>query len=260
MKLKILLMLVVSLQLCSAQEIVTKIVKVNGNPSEISVAACPHSLVQCTLSPSIHAIVIRGQSAAVADMEKTIQELDGLSSGPATGNKNVEITVYVIAGSKEPIPDARDATEDGLLAVVRQLKPIFPYAHYQLLGTMLLRSAQGASTSASGIMKSISMRPNFSQPSEYKITYHDATISPPPASTIKLSNFQMGISIPVMTGTVPHDDKTPAPYATTQYRVSNVGLGADVDLREGQKVVVGKTNVSDSDTCFFIVLSARLVP
>lgn len=38
-----------------------------------------------------------------------------------------------------------------------------------------------------------------------------------------------------------------------------VATETDVDLREGQKVVVGKANLDNTDLALFIVLSARLV-
>ena len=126
---------------------------------------------------------------------------------------------------------------------------------------MLLRSSEGSKAYASGLMKSVSNVTDYAQPSEYKIEYGKATVSNDSPTAIKLDFFSFRAKVWVASGGFkPSTTDKPATYTTRQVMNSDVGLQADIDLREGQKVVVGKVNVGDSNTCFFIVLSARLVP
>ncbi len=243
-------------------EPVVKVVRVRGDANELARLACNNSGIGCTPSQALRAVVVRGRPADVARTEETIQKLDGFNAGPSGGpTKNVETTVYVIAGSAEPIPGTQDVSGEALTPVVKQLRAIFPYNHYQLLSTMLLRSSEGSKAYASGLMKSVSTVPDYSQPALYKLQYERATLSNDSGASIKLYNFSFTANVPVVSGTLKSTSTgKPAPYSTTQFSLTNIGINSDVDLREGQKVVVGKVNVGDSNTCFFIVLSARLVP
>jgi hypothetical protein len=54
----------------------------------------------------------------------------------------------------------------------------------------------------------------------------------------------------IATSTVPN---------TAQYQTVDIGTASDIDLREGQKVVVGKTDVATDGSAIFIVLTAKLV-
>ena len=243
-------------------EPVVKVVRVRGNAINLTKLACGGGRVSCVPSQELRAIVLRGREEDVSGTEETIQKLDGFSSGTSGGPpKNVETIVYVIAGSAEPIPGTQDVSGEALTPVVKQLRAIFPYNHYQLLSTMLLRSSEGSKAYASGLMKSVSNVPDYAQPSEYKIEYGKATVSNDSSTAIKLEFFSFKAKVWVASGGFkPNTTDKAATYTTRQVMNSDVGIQADIDLREGQKVVVGKVNVADSNTCFFIVLSARLVP
>jgi hypothetical protein len=44
-----------------------------------------------------------------------------------------------------------------------------------------------------------------------------------------------------------------------QYQYLDTGMSTDVDVREGQKVVVGKANMDGSDRASIVVLMAKVV-
>jgi hypothetical protein len=261
MKIRLLALAVLSCSIALAQtppDSVVKIVRVHGDPATIAKLALIDSGVHFQFSEALHTIVLRGNASNVASAERTIQEVDTASPSPAV-SRNVETTVYLITGSAEPISGAQEVTGEALTPVVKQLRAIFPYQHYQPLSTMLLRSAQDTKANTEGLMKSFDTPPEILQPSRYTISYESVRVSP--ESLIHLTNFQFSASIPYITGRLRSNTKDGSiPYATTQFQETRVGVRADIDLREGQKVVVGKANVTDSDTCFFIVLSARLLP
>lgn len=242
----------------ASQQEVVKIVRVQGNAGAIANLAASSSGTHYQFSDALRAIAIRGKAADVASVERAIHELDAFnsSSQPASTNRDVEITAYVIGGSAEPIQGASEITGDALVPVVKQLRKIFPYSHYQLLSTILMRSAQDAKARTEGMMKSLTSTPEFSRPSTYTMNYDSASFLQDPTPAIHLANFHFDARVPYLMSSGSRKDNT---YVTTQYESMSVAIQTDVDLREEQKVVVGKANVSDSDTCFFLVLTARVV-
>lgn len=222
-----------------------KIVRVHGNALAIGSLAASWSGIHYQVSDALKAIVLTGKSADVAKVERTIEELDALNAitpAAAASERNMETTVYVISGGAEPISGVQDITGEALAPVVKQLRAIFPYNHYQLLSTMLIRSAQNAKASSEGMMTTAQSNSAPARPSIYKIGYDSAKTSGEP-SAIHLSGFYFDSRFSLATG-----------------EQRNVAIQTDVDLHEGQKVIVGKANVGNSDACIFLVLSARLVP
>ena len=47
--------------------------------------------------------------------------------------------------------------------------------------------------------------------------------------------------------------------SASQVQNYDIGIQTDVDLREGQKVVVGKSNIESTDSALFVILTAKLV-
>lgn len=255
---RLLLGLLLGASFLLAQDTV-KIVKVRGDGGVLAHLACTAPNLVCRPTDTLKAIVLRGNADVVNNTEKIIADLDSLYSSPKFSTGDIETAVYVIAASTEPVEGVSDISGDPLTPVVKQLRSIFPYQHYQLLSSMLLRSSQDSSASSSGLMKSIISLPQGSQASQYSVDYQRATSNA--SGGIHFSRFQFKARVPFFIK--PKEDPSKEkgiPYATTQSSIVDVGVGADLDLRENQKAVVGKANVSDSDTCFFIVVSARLVP
>jgi len=198
---------------------------------------------------ALKAIVIRGKPSDVEALEKTIRELDSASTTAAS--RNVELMVYLLSGSNSlPAPAGAADKLPALAPVVKQLRAIFPYNDYQLVSTMLLRSGEGTKTSTNGLLKSFQNVPGGSYPSTYGIQYDAATVSPEEANpSIHLEKFQFNTRISISTGT----------GSAIQFQTFGIGIQTDVDLREGQKVVVGKSNIESTDSALFVILTARLV-
>ncbi|HEX4167064.1 MAG TPA: hypothetical protein VHZ55_16490 [Bryobacteraceae bacterium] len=241
---------------------VTKVVRVHGDAAKLNDLACPGSGLNCEASAPLRAIVLKGHAHMVTQVEQTIQELDAISPSPNSNpGKNVELTVYVLGGSTQPFVGAQDVTGESLSPVVKQLRAIFPYSHYQLLSTLVMRSALGQTAESFGMM-GVALRPtpDLHVPTRYQIKFNSAKVSDAGSNLIHLARFEFSVRVPYVSGSIRVPVPGEAPQMPTQFSETNAGLQTDLDLREGQKVVVGKTNVSDSDSCFFLVLSAKLVP
>jgi type II secretory pathway component GspD/PulD (secretin) len=229
---------------------VTRVVRIyNEIPQKIGDVLAPGSPVIVSADNTLGVVVLKGKPEDVAATEQTIKELDVPPAAFSTNN-DIELIVYLIGGSNNST-----ATSDTNLAavqpVIKQLGAIFPYKSYGLLSTMLLRSQQGKVTESSGILN-YSLSPEASQhPATYGISYNSASISSPKAKpVIHLENFRFNARLGISTSKTPN---------ATQYQIVDIGTKSDVDLREGQKVVIGKTDVATDGSAIFIVLTANLV-
>ena len=227
-----------------------KVVHVHGNAQSIANAAGAYSGAHYMVSQELNAIVVRGTPDQVASVERTIEQLDAMNSAPTTRSatsKSLELTVYVIGGAQQPIEGADEISGEGLASVVKQLRAVFPYQHYALLSSMLLRSTQDSGASSNGMMRAM----NAQRPANYNVSFKKADVSQENPPVIKLSGFHFDSRVPIVIG----NSSLPSDFVTGE-----ISVETHVDVREGQKVVVGKVNASNSDNCYFLVLSARLVP
>ncbi|MBV8070119.1 MAG: hypothetical protein JO270_09460 [Acidobacteriaceae bacterium] len=230
----------------STSAFVTKIVRVEyGNPATIAAMAGSNMGIHYSSDDSLRAIVLKGPPSAVASVEHIIHQLDAPSSAPNA--KDIELTVSVIGTSAKGSPSGQEVPP-GLLPTVKQLSAIFPYKNYQLLSSMLMRSREGGKTESHGVMQSVSGGTENPYLSPYRVAYDDVTVSSmdgKPSIHLKKFNFSTTVRIRIEPG-------------SSAYQNSEVGLTTDVDLREGEKVVVGKANTETSESALFVVLSARL--
>jgi len=225
-------------EMALSQNQVTKVVRLHyANPQVIAALVSPGSNVAVSADNTLKVIVLRGESTHVATVEQTIHELDAPAT--ATTSKDIELLVSVIGASNSPDVTAAAEMPGDMAPVVKQLQAIFPYKNYQLLSSMLVRSREGSKAESKGIMKAIG---SSSHPSNYHLAYDNASVASEDAKPmIHLSNFRFYALVPI------------GPVG------SDVGVTTDVDLREGQKTVIGKADIGSSDSALFVVLTARLV-
>src|SRR5436190_599925 len=84
-------------------------------------------------------IALSGRKANVETAEAAIKQLDV----PAAAQKDIELTVYFVAGMGAAIPQDLQST-------VAALKQTFPYKNYELLDALSLRSRAGSNASTTG--------------------------------------------------------------------------------------------------------------
>jgi hypothetical protein len=221
----------------------TKIVRVHFANAERLCELVRSGPVVVKCDNVLHAVVLSGKASDVTALEQTVHELDTQSSPLA---KDIEVTVSVIGGSSKPgiLPEGQ--IPQALEPVVKQLSAIFPYKSFQLLSTMVMRSREGTSAQNKGVMQGLTILPSDQRFTGYGVHYDDPTIAQDQHQTvIHLRNFQFAASIPL-------------PSGANSMQFHDVLVASDVDLRDGQKVVVGKANVENSDTAMFVVLTARV--
>jgi len=189
------------------------------------------------------ALGVSAPPAVMAAVEETIKRLDV----PPPPVKNVELTGYIL----EALAQGSSSVPPDLEGVVGQLSRAFSYRAYRLVDTLVARAREGSGLSAEadtmgGNGKSSSERSRYMlHATQASVTHGDA------GTTIRLDQLHFGAKAPdLMSGPVDGS-------GSRQYR--SVDIEADLDIREGQRVVVGKSGAGDSGNATFLVLTAKVV-
>jgi hypothetical protein len=176
---------------------------------------------------------------AFPEIEQIIQRFDV----PPPPVLNVDVTVYLMSALGTP---SSNAVPPELEAVVKQLKNTFSYKGYQLIDTEVMRVRAGQGGEVSGVVNgapSVAGNKTISQ-----VKFRSASVSmDEKGRAIRIDGLKVGLRIPVAAG----DNKS--------FQYLDTGLNTDVDIREGQKVVVGKANMDGSDSASIVVLTAKVV-
>jgi hypothetical protein len=181
----------------------------------------------------LHWIAVRGPADIVASFEEAVKRLDVPPSG-------FELTVFLISTSAQP----GDQLPEALTSTAKQLHAVFAYKGYQLIESFVLRGRDGQGLngnqggSADGTLKN----------STYSFRYNRASVLDGTPKMVTLQNLNLQIRMP----TGMHNDKGQAEFKTT-------GLSTDIDIRDGQKVVVGKSDMNNGDSPLILVVTAKVV-
>jgi len=180
---------------------------------------------------NLKVIALSGRRANVMTAEDAIKELDV----PSASQKDVDLTVYFVIGS-----DINDASATAIPAdiqsTVATLKTTFPFKNYSLLDALSLRSRSGVGAESSGVLA-------HNRITQFKV--RSATLEP--NSMVRLDQLRAGLRTPIV------DPKSGTTYIDT-------GITTEVvDVKEGQKLVVGRSSVDGPDRALFLILIAKVV-
>jgi hypothetical protein len=201
-----------------------------------------------TPNAGMHVLAVNTTADAMAAVEDAIKRLDVPSAAP----QNVDLTAYFLVGSNDgaasgPIPK-------DLESVVVQLRNAFTYKNYRLLDVLTLRARTGREAQTSSTSGSVTIGSN-SQPVTTQFRLQSVTISPD--GSIRIDGLRAGSRVPVATGTSQPGAGAVNPLVNTQFTYQEIGINTDLDIKEGQKVVVGKMGLGQNEA-LFLVLTARL--
>ena len=176
---------------------------------------------------SMHMIAVRGTDDMVAAFEEAVKKLD-------VAPLDFELTVYLISTSPQP----GDQLPDALASTAKQLHGVFAYKGYDLLESFVLRGRDGQGGSADGTIKN----------STYSFRYQRASALDGSPKIVTLQNLSLQIRMP----TGMRNDKGQPEYKTS-------GVSTDIDIRDGQKVVVGKSDMNNGESPLILVVTAKVV-
>ena len=191
---------------------------------------------------------IAGSPDAVAAAEAAIHQLD-------IPPRNIELTVHFVVGSDQANL-AGNAVPQDLRDVIAQLKSTFAFKEYRMLDVLTLRTRSGSPAETSGILN------NASAPRLSVFSIRSATVSED-GGTVRIDRMHAGLRIPMINraaaaaaaaGTGVADGN----FGKVEYR--DTGIDQDVDVKEGQKVVVGRSSLEGPEKALFLILTARVIP
>lgn len=191
-------------------------------------------------SSELKTITVRDFPENVAAIEEAIKRLDR----PSEVSPDAELRLWVLIGSKSPLPGA--PLPDELAPVVKQLQATLRYSHYGLLTAAVQRTKPGDNLQGSGVAEPtlLGMTANEERPIFYNYRSRDVRFSAGERPSVELSNFNFGMRVPVNIG------------SSVQYE--SVGFETSVSLRDKEKVVIGTTTMRDK--ALIVVLTATIEP
>jgi hypothetical protein len=179
----------------------------------------------------LHAIAVTGTPEMVASVEEGVKRLD-------VPPIDFELTIYLISSSAQ----AGDQLPEALASTAKQLHGVFAFKGYQLLDSFVLRGRDGQRGKASGTIS------KDGKSSTYSFQYDGAAVSGEAPKIVNLHSLNLNVRF--YNGTF---DKN------GQQNYRDTGLNTDVDARDGQKIVVGKSDVNNGESPLILVVTAKVV-
>ncbi len=186
----------------------------------------------------MHALAVKASPATMQAIEEAVARLDT----PAAAPKDIELTIHLLVGTDAdgniggPLPKDLDS-------VAAQLKNNFSFKTYRQLDVMTLRSRAGqrAGTESSG---------GFMQ---------FGTVTKPVVTSFQMNSSSIGADgTTVRLDGVRSSTRIPVEVQPGNFNNQDLSLNTDLDIREGQKVVVGRMGIN-REQALFLVLTARVV-
>lgn len=197
-------------------------------------------IFESTMVPNaqMHALAVTASPKTMQSIEEAVNRLDT----PEHATKNIDLTMQLVVGSDAegligtPLPKDLDP-------VVTQLRSSFPFKSYRLLDVLTLRTRerQRAATDSSGGAIQLG---TVTKPVTSNFGINGSSIGVD-GTTVRLDGLRAATRIPTETG-------------PGQFSFQELNLSTDVDIKEGQKVVIGRHGIS-RDQALFLVLSAKVV-
>jgi hypothetical protein len=165
----------------------------------------------------------------------------------ATMYANIELTVYVVSGLAQPQTGAAADLPDDLAATMNQMRGVFAYKSYKLINAFTLRSRNGGGAEMAGELPLNNWI--------YDFKYGSANVFDNTPGVVHINRLRLEIS---KRGTVlsrvtsPNGIPAAAPTAPTSNTVALVAT--DLDVKEGQKTVVGQSAVNGTDALFLVIV------
>lgn len=196
-------------------------------PAQIDFAATGPLAIGVSSAPGVMAVI-----------EETIKRLD-----VPRPHKSIEVTGYLLEARTQPLGSPNVPSE--LEAVVTQLKRTFNYAEYRLMDTLIVRGVEDAGLKLEAVGAD---EQALSGRLHYKLSVAMAEVlTAEEGPIVRLRGFKFETRIPI-----------PAPRTIPDPTVA-AGVQGDIEIRAGQRVVVGKSGVADPSKAIILVLSARVV-
>lgn len=219
---------------------IQKVVEVQHQKVQEIANLLANSAVAVKPNEHFRAISLYGPKDLVEALEIEIRRLD---KPIMVTSRNIELVGYLILAASKGT--AGQAVPKDLEPVVKQLQNVFGFQDFRLFETAFMRNREGTQIEASGNARMLVVEQ--SPPASYSIRCLSTSISTTgDTRTIRLDGFRFGIRAPYSVGT------------SGQFQFAEIGFITNLDIREGQKVVVGQSRVGEGEWALVLVLTARV--
>ena len=130
--------------------------------------------------------------------------------------------------------------------MITQLKNAFTFKEYKMMDVLTLRTRTGSDAETSGILNA-GTPPKMSQFSIRNVTIGDD-------GTIRIDRMHAGLRIPYRQPSAVGEHAAPG-----KAEYVNSGIDQNVDVKEGQKVVVGRSSLEGPEKALFLILTAQVI-
>jgi hypothetical protein len=197
--------------------------------------------------------VVTGSPDRVDTALAILKQLDVPPPPPAPEEprKDLQLTAYMIIASPSvvqgtPVPKDLDST-------IGQVSSIFPYKSFNLFDAVVMRMVEGEGRNANRGHVSGALpqgQQTFPSGGSYDLSLASVSLAQDTSGApnlLRLSNFSLDLKIHAG---VDKDGKD---------KFQEVRLDTNIDMKEGQKVVVGKANIDGSENALIVILTAKVV-
>jgi hypothetical protein len=195
--------------------------------------------------PGLHAIEVESYSTAfLQSAEELIQRFDVPEMSVAQ-NHDFEVVAHILsasatAGAAAPLPKDLDG-------MAKELKETFGYTDITLVDSVIEHCREGRDAFTKGNVSGLS--DGATQPSSYEMTHRLVRYEPgTKKGSITLYGFQFKMRLAYL----------PAGQTTGPAQWQDVTFQTDLNIPEGQSVVVGKSKIGTEDKSLVLVLQVRM--
>ncbi len=197
---------------------------------------------QVRQSPEMHALAVEATPEAMQAIEDAIQKLDVPSALP----KNVEMTMYLLVAT-DAATAAGSAVPKDLDSVVTQLKNTFPFKNYGLLDVIAFHTRTGQTVRTTSSGGSLMMG---SRAVPVITSMGIASIALQTDNTLRVDRLNAQIKVPQLMGV--------SGGGEVSFNYIDLAMQTDLDVKEGQKVVVGRLGLSHDQALFLVMMGKVL--
>jgi hypothetical protein len=177
----------------------------------------------------LHVLAVSAPSDVMSAIEDAIKRLDVPTAAP----KDINLTAYLLLASEHA--DGSNDLPAELQQVTKELKGIFAYKSFRVLDTILVRTQPGNAAHAKGVIGGTGADASKT-PYEF-VVRPSAVTEDPGGRLIRLDTLNLSLRVP---------------------GGMDAGINTEITVREGQKVVVGKSNMGAPDQALILVVTAKV--
>ncbi len=191
-------------------------------------------------------IALSGLRSRVTTAEDAIKQLDV----PAAAQKDIELTVYFVVGSDlsaGPGTTLGNPIPQDLQSTVAALKSTFAFKSYALLDVLSLQTRSGVGAETTGHLSGGRL-------SNFQV--RSASIDGD-GTMIRLDHLHAGVKVPV-NGSMARIAAMGNGQTRNEY--IDTGISTDVvDIKEGQRLVIGRSSLDGPDKALILILVAKVI-